>query len=147
MICPNCHQIDKVQSAAAIFKSGTTSSRSHSTSWFGPSYRTDTRHQTDLARRLSPPPNRTAGLVVSMIIITTGSYYFWGLLAHRSNANTQHLPVSYETGITIINVLALLLLLRIILDARRRSVYVRHWQKLWYCHRCDLEFTPQETAV
>lgn len=150
MRCPNCREIDQVQSAAAIYQAGTThtTGKSRSSSWFGPSY-THTHqssHQTNLAHRLAPPERKTGQQVFTALISFLSMKFLWDILHnHIQKTGSGRLPIGYTTGEFLIGLFFVIFIVRIAVNARQRSAQAKRWDKLWYCHRCNLEFVA-ETA-
>ncbi|HEV2402789.1 MAG TPA: hypothetical protein VGS08_01170 [Candidatus Saccharimonadales bacterium] len=73
--------------------------------------------------------------------------FLWSTIHHHIQQTASgRLPLGYNTGAVFINLFLIVFIVRIAINSRQRSVQMKRWNKLWYCHRCDLEFVIENAG-
>ena len=156
--CPECHQLDRVVRVRSVYSAGIASGTANSSAvgvtftgdGLAPTVlrgRTNSISQSDLSKRLEPlpAPASTIGLVAGM---GAGLALFIGILLLTGEAR----------GWAIYLVLAVVYAIFLSSELRRENFrktvlmpwyqkYLRAWENLYYCERCDIVFAADSKTV
>lgn len=153
--CPRCGQNDNVQSVSAVVSQGSSSSiiTGYGSAYFGES-------QSILSRRLSPPvrPEKAAfwGCGTYALTAIVGSWLLIAIMATAGSASKGEggLAAFGFIFLVMLPLIAYVLIARFLVGkhnedfsaaSRAFESRLNDWRKQYYCHRCDLTYTPKNS--
>ena len=147
--CPSCHQIDQVQKVSAIVSGGTIQGISST----GASVYT----ASTLAQRLSLPtaPSvvRTGGCSTILLILSGGLGIILLGIASSTSRGVPYYQSNWNIAIGVLVFAAIVLIYRLAVtrsgaqDEKALAKWSQmraRWDKLYYCHRCDVIYIKDE---
>ncbi len=160
--CPQCAQVDQVQSVPAVFQGGQSTIRVQGPMTAVPAgdgvVYTSTTHRgvsvTATAAALDPYPVRRGGgcLLTLALLMLLPALWFTSLADDTTPTSGDHVGQVIGTWIfpfgayALVALFAVLFVLRVRRNARiRRGIpdAVSLWSRAWFCHRCGGVFFPQ----
>jgi len=160
-VCPLCHKNDQVQKVTSVVASGSLSGH-HSVE----GYEGHSSSQTDLSSKLAfgplPEPNDAAGcigmgclFIVALVVAAFAVFVTANTKGSVSGAISSNMtPFVLIVSIPVVCLVIIFLIARVRANNRKdfKKSQAAHermrapWERLYYCHRNDVVFLPDQDS-